>query len=51
MADRSQRPLILRPGEGRSIDLGNFAMSVKATAEDTGNAFTLLEADEPPGFG
>lgn len=26
-------------------------MSVKASAEQTGNAFTLLEADEPPGFG
>lgn len=43
--------IILRPGEGRSIDLGNFEMSVKATAEDTQGAFTLLEADEPPGFG
>ncbi|HEX7196170.1 MAG TPA: cupin domain-containing protein [Candidatus Limnocylindria bacterium] len=47
----SDGPLILRPGEGRSIDLGNFAMSVKASAGDTGGAFTLLEADEPPGFG
>lgn len=45
------RPIVLRPGEGRSIDLGNFAMSVKATGEQTGDAFTLLEADEPPGFG
>jgi quercetin dioxygenase-like cupin family protein len=45
------QPIILRPGEGRSIDLGNFQMSVKATAEQTGHAFTLLEADEPPGFG
>ena len=45
------RHIILRPGEGRSIDLGNFAMSVKATAEDTDGAFALLEADEPPGFG
>ena len=26
-------------------------MSVKATADDTNQAFTLLEADEPPGFG
>ena len=43
--------MILRPGEGRAIDLGNFGMSVKATAGDTSNAFTLLEADEPPGFG
>jgi quercetin dioxygenase-like cupin family protein len=47
----SPRPLILRPGEGRSIDLGNFRMSVKAAAEATGDAFTLLEADEPAGFG
>ena len=45
------RPIILQPGAGRSIDLGNFTMSVKATAEQTNDAFTLLEADEPPGFG
>lgn len=45
------RPIVLRPGEGRSIDLGNFQMLVKATAEQTGDAFSLLEADEPPGFG
>jgi quercetin dioxygenase-like cupin family protein len=50
MAEGKQ-PIILRPGEGRSIDLGNFQMSVKATSEQTGRAFTLLEADEPPGFG
>ena len=42
---------VLGPGEGRSIDLGNFAMSVKATAAETGADFTLLEAAEPPGFG
>jgi quercetin dioxygenase-like cupin family protein len=42
---------VLGPGEGRSIDLGNFRMSVKATAAETGSAFTLLEAAEPPGFG
>src|ERR671938_219496 len=40
-------PLVLQPGEGRSIDLGNFAMSVKVT----GGVFTLLEASEPPNFG
>ncbi|HTE65053.1 MAG TPA: cupin domain-containing protein [Candidatus Binatia bacterium] len=45
------RPFILRPGEGRTIDLGNFQVSVKASAEQTEGAFTLLEADEPPGFG
>jgi mannose-6-phosphate isomerase-like protein (cupin superfamily) len=43
--------IILRPGEGRSIDLGNFAMSLKASADDTDGAFSLLQADEPPGFG
>ncbi len=43
--------MILRPGEGRAIDLGNFQMSVKVTSELTDGAFTLLEADEPPGFG
>jgi mannose-6-phosphate isomerase-like protein (cupin superfamily) len=42
---------VLRPGEGRSIDLGVFSMSVKAIGEDTGGLFTLLEADEPPDFG
>ena len=47
----ARQPIVLRPGEGRSIDLGNFTMSVKATAEQTDQAFTLLEADEPPGFG
>jgi mannose-6-phosphate isomerase-like protein (cupin superfamily) len=43
--------IVLGPGEGRSIDLGNFAMSVKATADETSSAFTLLEAAEPAGFG
>lgn len=42
---------VLRPGEGRSIDLGHFCMSVKATREQTDGAFSLLEAAEPAGFG
>ena len=42
---------VLRPGDGRSIDLGGFRMSVKATDEQTNGAFSLLEADEPAGFG
>jgi len=42
---------ILRPGEGRKIDLGTFEMSVKAKQAETGGAFALLEATEPPGFG
>jgi mannose-6-phosphate isomerase-like protein (cupin superfamily) len=39
------------PGAGRPIDLGPFAMTVKATGADTGDLFSLLEAEEPPGFG
>jgi quercetin dioxygenase-like cupin family protein len=42
---------VLRPGEGRPIDLGGFRMTVKATEEETSRSFTLLEADEPAGFG
>lgn len=42
---------VLRPGQGRSIDLGGFRMSVKATGDDTAGSFSLLEADEPAGFG
>jgi mannose-6-phosphate isomerase-like protein (cupin superfamily) len=42
---------VLPPGDGRPIDLGGFRMTVKATGEQTAGAFTLLEADEPPGFG
>ena len=46
-----ERGFVLRPGEGRSIDLGGFQMSLKASEEDTVGAFSLLEADEPPNFG
>jgi mannose-6-phosphate isomerase-like protein (cupin superfamily) len=45
------RAFVLRPGDGRSIDLGGFRMSVKAADEDTGGSFTLLEANEPANFG
>ena len=44
-------PIIVKPGEGRSIPLGNFAMSLKASDDDTGGAYSLLQADEPRGFG
>ena len=43
--------IVLRPGEGRAIDLGNFVMSLKVSGDDTGNAFSLLEAAEPADFG
>jgi quercetin dioxygenase-like cupin family protein len=42
---------VLQPGEGRLIDLGGFSMCVKAADDDTDAVFTLLEAEEPPGFG
>jgi mannose-6-phosphate isomerase-like protein (cupin superfamily) len=42
---------VVKPGEGRSIDLGGFQMSVKATAASTAGALSLLEAAEPAGFG
>lgn len=42
---------VLRPGEGRQIDLGGFSMTVKATESETDGMFSLLEAAEPPGFG
>ena len=42
---------VLGSGEGRSVDLGKFALSVKATADETAGGFSLLEADEPAGFG
>jgi mannose-6-phosphate isomerase-like protein (cupin superfamily) len=42
---------VLQKGEGRSIDLGAFAMTVKASGSETGGAFSLLESNEPAGFG
>jgi quercetin dioxygenase-like cupin family protein len=51
MNDAGGGAVVLRPGEGRSIDLGAFQMSVKATSEQTNGTFTLLEAQEPAGFG
>jgi len=42
---------VLKPGGGRAIDLGNFAMSLKVSGEQTDGGFSLLEAAEPAGFG
>ena len=44
-------PVVLLAGEGRRIDLGDFRMTVKATQDETEGALSLLEAEEPPGFG
>ena len=49
--ERGSGAFVLGPGEGRAIDLGGFGMSVKATADQTNGAFSLLEASEPAGFG
>lgn len=51
MAEASDGAYVLQPGGGRSIDLGAFRMSVKASGVETLGAFSLLEATEPPGFG
>ncbi|TMK72099.1 MAG: cupin domain-containing protein [Actinobacteria bacterium] len=45
------RPYVVGPGEGRSIDLGDFEMTVKADADQTAGVVSVLEAGEPPGFG
>ena len=51
MAGFGAEAFVLHPGDGREIDLGGFRMSVKATSDQTNGAFTLLEAQEPAGFG
>lgn len=48
---RPPQAIVLAPGAGRSIDLGTFAMSLKADGQTTAGAFSLLEAAEPPNFG
>ena len=50
MVDR-RRPFVTGPSEGRFIDLGEFGMTVKAEYDDTAGVISVMEADEPPGFG
>lgn len=45
------QPYVLGPGEGRVIDLGEFGVTVKASAEETGGVVSVIENEEPPGFG
>jgi mannose-6-phosphate isomerase-like protein (cupin superfamily) len=45
------RAYALGPGQGRSIGLGDFAMTVKASEVETAGVVSVLEATEPPGFG
>lgn len=47
----SLRAFVVPPGEGRLIDLGDFSMAVKADDSETAGVVTVLEAEEPPGFG
>jgi quercetin dioxygenase-like cupin family protein len=42
---------VLRPGEGRPIDVGGMHVSVKATKDETNGLYSLLETQEPAGFG
>jgi hypothetical protein len=51
LTQRGSEAFVLRPGDGRTIDLGGFGMTVKATGGQTNGAFSLLEASEPAGFG
>jgi mannose-6-phosphate isomerase-like protein (cupin superfamily) len=46
-----ERPFVVGPGEGRLIDLGEFAMTLKAGVDETAGVVSVLEAEEPPGFG
>jgi mannose-6-phosphate isomerase-like protein (cupin superfamily) len=38
-------------GEGKTYQLGRITLTFKATARDTGHAYTLCEAVEPPDAG
>jgi mannose-6-phosphate isomerase-like protein (cupin superfamily) len=41
-------PLIVQPGQGEVLDLGNFEAVILASAADTSNAFTLLQTQNEP---
>jgi mannose-6-phosphate isomerase-like protein (cupin superfamily) len=51
MGEHAESAIVHLPGEGRVIPMGAFQMTVKADGAETGGAFSLLEADEPAGFG
>lgn len=42
---------VLAPGAGEPLEMGPFRMTVKAASSRTAAGLTLLEADEPAGFG
>ena len=39
MTGQRGRAFVLRPGEGRDVDMGNFRMSLKAAGEDTADVY------------
>jgi quercetin dioxygenase-like cupin family protein len=46
------RGFVVLPGQGRSLDLGNFQAVVLATGGQTSGDLTVLQTqNEPPGFG
>ena len=45
------QPRYFRPGEGKSYTLGKITLTFKTGAAETGGAYTLCEAIEPPGSG
>lgn len=47
----SSSAYVLAPGAGRVLNMGPFRMTVKAAGAQTETALTLLEAEEPSGFG
>jgi mannose-6-phosphate isomerase-like protein (cupin superfamily) len=50
--EKHSEPYALGPEEGRPIDLGEgFAVVVKADELQTGGVVSVLETQEPPGFG
>jgi mannose-6-phosphate isomerase-like protein (cupin superfamily) len=40
---------LFRPGDGKTYQLGRITLMVKISAAETGGAYTLCEAIEPPG--
>jgi mannose-6-phosphate isomerase-like protein (cupin superfamily) len=42
------QPRHFSPGEGKTYKLGRITLTFKTTAADTGGAYTLCEAIEPP---
>lgn len=51
MDENARGAFVLGPGEGRAIDVGTTARTVKADGEATGGAFALIETAGPPGSG